>query len=331
MTVQAILAFGGAAAVAALATRALLPLLPRLHLVDVPNERSSHARVTPKGGGIAVVLTIALAWLFVVPEAHWPVLALAVLLAVMGLWDDIAGLPAGLRLVLQAIAVWAGLRIFEGVLFFQGLLPPLADKAVVGLAWLWFVNLFNFMDGIDGIAGIETVAIAGGVAVGLVLLGEGRGALAAAVVAGAALGFLIFNWPPAKVFLGDVGSQPLGFVLGFLLLGLAARGAWAAALILPLYFLADATITLLRRLARGEKVWQAHRGHFYQHATQGLGGKHRPVVERVLLLDLALVALALAAVLRPTWAWGMLGLAVLATAGLLVHFDQLGKAKGHGV
>jgi UDP-N-acetylmuramyl pentapeptide phosphotransferase/UDP-N-acetylglucosamine-1-phosphate transferase len=110
----------------------------------------------------------------------------------------------------------------------------------------------------------------------------------AAAVAAAAAGFLVWNWAPARIFLGDVGSVPLGYLLGFLLLEQAARGHWKVAVILPLYFLADATITLLRRLSRGQRVWQAHRQHFYQRAVQrGLG--HAAVVQRVIAADIVLI------------------------------------------
>ena len=152
------------------------------------------------------------------------------------------------------------------------------------------------MDGIDGLAGSEAAAIG----VGLLLfsaLGSGLDpgmALLAAPILGAALGFLVWNWSPARIFLGDVGSTPLGYLIGFLLLDLAVRGHWKVALILPLYFLADATITLLRRLLRGERIWQAHRQHFYQQAVRrGLG--HAAVVRRVIAADLLLIGCAWAA------------------------------------
>src|SRR6202011_3993706 len=121
----------------------------------------------------------------------------------------------------------------------------------------------------------------------------GLAALAAAIVATAA-GFLVWNWAPARIFLGDVGSVPLGYLLGFLLLDAAARGHWKLALILPLYFLADATITLLRRLLRGERVWQAHREHFYQQAVRD-GLDHGAVVKRVIVADLLLIGCGWAA------------------------------------
>jgi UDP-N-acetylmuramyl pentapeptide phosphotransferase/UDP-N-acetylglucosamine-1-phosphate transferase len=139
-------------------------------------------------------------------------------------------------------------------------------------------------------------------------------------VAGAAFGFLPWNWQPARIFLGDVGSVPLGYALGWLLLSLAAAGAWAAALILPLYYLADATLTLMRRLARGERVWQAHREHFYQRATQA-GRSHAAVVSLVALADAVLIALALGSA---RWPWAMLAAAVAAVALLLAVLARRG-------
>ena len=156
------------------------------------------------------------------------------------------------------------------------------------------MNLFNFMDGIDGLAGGEAASIGAGLAL-VASLGALDPALAlyGLAAAGAALGFLMWNWHPAKLFMGDVGSVPLGFTLGWLLLVLAASGLWVAALLIPAYFLADATFTLLRRLAEGKKVWQAHREHFYQKATQR-GRNHAQVVRLVLALNAALLLLAVA-------------------------------------
>jgi UDP-N-acetylmuramyl pentapeptide phosphotransferase/UDP-N-acetylglucosamine-1-phosphate transferase len=165
--------------------------------------------------------------------------------------------------------------------------------ALSGVAWLWFVNLFNFMDGIDGLAGSETAAIG----LGAVLLasigavGVVPGALGLVLV-GAALGFLLWNWQPAKIFLGDVGSIPLGYLIGWLLLALAAQGHWVAALLLPGYYLADASLTLARRLMRGERIWQAHREHFYQHAVRQ-GRSHAQVVLAISITNGGLLILAL--------------------------------------
>jgi UDP-N-acetylmuramyl pentapeptide phosphotransferase/UDP-N-acetylglucosamine-1-phosphate transferase len=213
------------------------------------------------------------------------------------------------RLLAQAAAVAIGILVLPGP-------RDLLYLAAIGLLWIWWINLFNFMDGIDGLAGSEAAAIGAG----LLLFGSvGAGAdsalqaLAAAVI-GAAVGFLVWNWAPAGVFLGDVGSVPLGYLLGFLLLGLAVRGYWKIALVLPLYFLADATITLARRLLRGERVWEAHREHFYQQAVRrGLG--HAAVVERVVAADLVLIGCGWAA----ENGWGAVSLAAsAATVAILL-------------
>ncbi|HCP00684.1 MAG TPA: glycosyl transferase, partial [Rhodospirillaceae bacterium] len=141
----------------------------------------------------------------------------------------------------------------------------------------------------------------------------------ALAVAAAASGFLVWNWPPAKIFLGDSGSVPLGYLLGWLLLSLAADGAWQAAIILPLYYLADSTITLFRRIIRGEKFWLAHRDHFYQAAIKR-GMSHARVSSIIAVLNLALVALALVSVIGgegSTWSWAALGSALVIVVLLL--------------
>jgi UDP-N-acetylmuramyl pentapeptide phosphotransferase/UDP-N-acetylglucosamine-1-phosphate transferase len=268
---------------------------------DRPNARSSHAAPTPRGGGLAVLAVLLPAWaalgaLVGGPPRVWPVLALAVALGGLSLVDDLRRLPAAPRFAAQIAAVAAALAAFDGGLVFQGWLPLWADRALAGVVLLWFVNLFNFMDGIDGIAGVETLAVAGGL--GLVWLTAGApgpaGPALSWTLAAAAAGFLRWNWHPAKVFLGDVGSIPVGFLLGWLLLEAAAAGQWAAALILPAYYLFDATVTLLRRVARGARPWRAHREHAYQVAVQA-GRDHAWVCRRVAAADGVLIACGLLA------------------------------------
>ncbi len=321
----------GAGLVAWLGTRALIPLLRRGVLLDRPNERSSHETPTPRGGGVAVIAAIVLAWLALAglglpPRASSPILFGAVLLAAVSWLDDLRGLPPAARLLAQFVAVALAFLTQTSVgPVFQGWLPGWLDAIGTLLMWVWFVNLFNFMDGIDGLAGGEAAAIG----FGLLLFASvgvghdpGLAALGAAIAA-AAIGFLVWNWAPARIFLGDVGSVPLGYLLGFLLLDQAARGQWKVALILPLYFLADATITLLRRLLRGERVWQAHREHFYQRAVQrGLG--HATVVQRVIAADLVLIGCAWAA----ENGWPILGLtAAGVTVALLLAWLGRGRAR----
>lgn len=328
----AAIVFIGIAALSWLATRIVLAYLERRAILDRPNERSSHTRPTPRGGGLAVTLV-----LFLVGGAlaiHLPIarLELCILLggmAVLALlsWlDDLMDLSAVLRFSIHILVVAAALALLPAdAQIFQGLLPPLLDRILAGLLWLWFINLYNFMDGIDGITGVETIAVGLGLfALSLLLPGllvlQGWLGLAAA---GAAFGFLLWNWHPARIFLGDVGSVPLGFLLGWLLLETAAAGQWAPALILPLYYLADATLTLLRRAARGEKVWRAHREHFYQRPVlRGL--PHDRIVWPIAAGNFLLIVLALAAA-RGGALPALAGAAAI-VAFLLVWLARAGRA-----
>jgi UDP-N-acetylmuramyl pentapeptide phosphotransferase/UDP-N-acetylglucosamine-1-phosphate transferase len=192
------------------------------------------------------------------------------------------------------------------------------------LGWTWFINLYNFMDGIDGLTGVETISIATGLC--LVMTWAGIDApyvdFLTLALTGACLGFLVHNWHPARIFLGDIGSVPLGYVVGFCLLSLAVKGHLAAALILPLYYLFDSGITITRRALRGEKIWQAHREHFYQHAAQGTG-RHDRVVLWIALANATLVAAAAAAVFYPA---ASLSAGMLIVAVLLGKLHRLGRA-----
>ena len=247
----------------------LRPLLQR-HALAHPNARSSHKIPTPQGGGYAVIAATAgivgVASLLlgepgVGNQSLWLVLAATAFLAVVGAIDDLHTIAVLPRLILQAVAVAIVLAALPGELRLVPSLPYWLERGFIGIAILWFVNLVNFMDGIDWMTVAEVVPLAAG----LVLFGL-MGALPrdATVVAlalgGAMIGFAPFNRPAAKLFLGDVGSLPIGLLLGWLLTLLAA-GHLAAALLLPLYYVADATVTLLRRLFKGERVTQAHRSH----------------------------------------------------------------------
>ena len=312
-----------------IAVQLLLTRFARFAL-DRPNERSLHVVPIPRGAGIAVVGAILLACLglsqlVLTPTVSRPVLVGTALLAAVSWIDDVRSLPAAVRLAVQLVAIGLALRAgLPGGLVFQGWLPTALDGIATALLWLWFINLFNFMDGIDGLAGSEAAAIG----LGLMLfaaVGTGRDPellLLGAAVAAAAIGFLVWNWAPARIFLGDVGSVPLGYLLGFLLLDQAAHGRWEIALILPLYFLADPTITLLRRLRRGERVWEAHRQHFYQRAVQR-GHGHAAVVRRVIAANLVLIGCGWAA----ENGWPILGLGVAAvTVAVLLAWLAAARA-----
>lgn len=297
------------------AVRYLRVWLLRRAFLDLPNERSSHSAPTPRGGGLAVMAVVLAAWILLAlrtgaPEGLWIVIPGAGLLMALSWMDDRKNLPAGPRFMIQAVVVATGLVALPPGAVFQDFLPFWLDRLLAAIGWLWFLNLYNFMDGIDGITGVETIAVATGVAFlsHLAALHPDFVPLSLTLAAAAA-GFLVWNWQPAKIFLGDVGSVPLGFLLGWLLLSLAAQGLWAGALILPAYYLADATLTLAKRAWRREKIWQAHRSHFYQQAVQK-GLSHAKVSLVIAAANLGLVATALQSPDLP--------FSSLATAGMIV-------------
>jgi UDP-N-acetylmuramyl pentapeptide phosphotransferase/UDP-N-acetylglucosamine-1-phosphate transferase len=291
--------------------------------LESPNARSMHSVPVPAGAGIAMVGTTLALWPWWhgrVDGAHLVLLASFAGLGALSWIDDRRQLPVAIRLGAQALVVALCLAALPSDARVMQVGPLILERILLGLAWLWFINLFNFMDGIDGLAGSETIAVALGYLALLTYAGLAdpfwRLAL---VIAASAAGYLFWNWHPARVFMGDAGSIPLGFLVGWLMLDLALRGQWAAGLILPLYFVADATFTLLARAYRGEKLWQAHRQHFYQRAVLG-GATPARVVCRVGAANVMLVVLALASVSHPVPA---LIAAVAIVAGLLGHLESL--------
>lgn len=310
MLVTAVLALVAAALLSAALIVVLKPLLLRYALAR-PNARSSHKVPTPQGGGIAVVgAALAIGGIALTAStgltSDMVVIGVAcVVLGCVGAVDDIRPLPALPRLVLQLGAVTAVIGTLDAPIL-PDILPLWIERGLLVFAGLWFVNLVNFMDGLDWITAAEMVPVTAFVALaGLAGVLPAAPALAAAALCGAILGFAPFNKPVARLFLGDVGSLPIGLLVGWLLVQLAAAGALAAALLVPLYYLADATITLLRRLSRGERIWEAHRSHFYQQATDN-GFSALAVSAHVFGLNLALAALAGATLVWPSAAaqWG---------------------------
>jgi UDP-N-acetylmuramyl pentapeptide phosphotransferase/UDP-N-acetylglucosamine-1-phosphate transferase/uncharacterized membrane protein len=218
------------------------------------------------------------------------------LLAVVGGIDDVHGLAPLPRLITQCAAVVIVITVLPHDLRLLPMLPWWIEATCLLIGGIWFVNLTNFMDGIDWMTVAEVVPVTGAIVLlGLLGIVAPLPTLVALALLGAMLGFAPFNKPVARLFLGDVGSLPIGLVLGWLLLRVAGRGELAAALILPLHYVADATLTLIRRMAAGEPIWQAHRSHFYQRAIDG-GFTVPEIIARVFAVNLALVALALIAV-----------------------------------
>jgi len=299
--------------------------LKRRAVLDHPNERSSHVVATPRGGGLGLLAVLLPFWgysaLLYPASLMQAALGLAATMAglsAISFLDDLRSLPAWLRFAAQIAAVANVLSLLPADhLVFGGAIPILADRVITGLAWVWFLNLFNFMDGIDGISGVEAASIATGVTLlSAIMPGTWFLDVPSLALIGCAGAFLAFNWHPAKVFMGDVGSIPLGFGLFWLLLMLWLTGAREAALILPAYYLADATLTLGRRALAGEKIWRAHRSHFYQRAAQN-GASHDWIARRILAANIALIAIAVATPYLPAFIG--LVLAAIVTAALLIR------------
>ncbi len=316
--VLAAVAFG----VSYLATGRLVTVLRHHKILDIPNRRSSHASITPRGGGLGILLGllvgILLAHLFGIQMLAWPVLITLLLTAGVGFADDLFGISALLRLAVQAIAAglivysFGGLERFPLPTPFDIALGPFAEFAAV----IWIVgvvNIYNFLDGIDGYAGVQ--AVIAGLAFALALV-DPVTTVAGVVVAASAGGFLLHNWHPARVFMGDVGSTVLGLYFAVLpfqaaspsnrhhLVFLTAMFLW--------FFLSDGAHTILRRIRRREKLWRPHRSHLYQRLIQ-TGLKHDDVVLWISAASLSVAGFAVTGWhynSTPT-AWGVLVAAIL--------------------
>lgn len=270
-------------------TGAAYVLLKRFQVLDNPNHRSNHATPTPRGGGLGIV--VAISFLLMIVGTGWQITAGFALLAFVSFYDDLRSLPARWRFAAQVFAVILGLCAMPELSLSP--LPRWLELPLLAWAWLWFINLFNFMDGSDGLAASEAVLIAIGIMLVVLVDANPYPLLNQALILGAAsVAFLPWNWHPAKIFMGDVGSIPLGFLLGYLLISLAVSGYWAAALILPAAFVVDASSTLFLRFRKGERLNQAHSDHAYQKAIRA-GMTHDTVAREFVAMNLLLIVLAL--------------------------------------
>ena len=256
--------------------------------LDLPNQRSLHSTPTPRLGGVGIVAGIAAAWVYTNPPFEPLLLAALALLIGVSLLDDLKDVGVTWRLMIHVTsAVLAAMAVLRGA--------DLWVLTIAALAIAWMINLYNFMDGADGIAG--GMAVIGFGAYGAAALAGGDFLLAATSlsIAGAALGFLLFNFPPARVFMGDVGAIPLGCLAAVLDLAGWQRGAWPwwFGVLIFSPFIADASLTLAKRLMRGARVWRAHREHYYQRLIQS-GWSHRKTAYAQYTMTLGCAAIAFA-------------------------------------
>lgn len=310
----------------------LHPLLRRYALAR-PNARSSHAAPTPQGGGIAVMAATAIAAVLTGPLGVFPVdheiaivMAAAFCLAAVGVIDDLRPIPVIPRLALQLAIVAVLVAMLPAQIRILQTIPIGLERTLLILGLLWFINLVNFMDGLDWMTVAEMLPLSAALAAFAFFGAAPAGVLPIALaLAGALLGFAPFNRPIARLFLGDVGSLPIGLVTGWCLIEFASQAHLAAAVLLPLYYLADATITLFRRIAKGERFWDAHRSHFYQRATDN-GFSVGQVVAEVFLLNLCLAGLAAASVVVGSVAADAVAL-VLGALGVMVVLVRFSKPR----
>jgi UDP-N-acetylmuramyl pentapeptide phosphotransferase/UDP-N-acetylglucosamine-1-phosphate transferase len=324
MVLTGVLIAGVALVVAWGVTRALVPLLRQRGVLDVPNERSSHEQPTPRGGGLGILAGVAVsagvAGVMGLPLPGGSFWGGAAIIAAVGLVDDrTGGLSALVRFGLQGVAAAVVLVGAGGGIAHLPFPPPLdppVDWLGVPLALLWLVavtNFYNFLDGIDGFAGLQGM-IAG---VALAVLSTSSPIFAVGLgIAGGCLGFLLYNWHPARIFMGDVGSATLGFMfaaLPFQMPGPLREEALFVVAMVLWFFLADGAYTLLRRALRGERVWEPHRSHLYQRLLK-TGLRHDQVALRVNVAASALAACAVAVwhYGRAAGQWGALALALVA-------------------
>lgn len=274
-------------------------------LLDIPNARSSHSTPTPRGGGLSIVVVTLLSALIgavLYPDQSGLVCLLAftgLSYAALGWLDDHFDLPSLVRFVIQLLFAFIAIGWLATT---EGMALPWNVPAYllipVAVLWVvWMANLYNFMDGIDGIAAIEALVLSATSAAWFGAIGADGMMLIVLAVAGSSLGFLCWNWSPARIFMGDAGSVALGAL--FAMIALIGSSHYAipmtAFFILYAVFLVDATLTLVKRMLRGEKWWQAHRSHYYQRAVQS-GWSHGQVSGAVLIINIVLAGLATALV-----------------------------------
>lgn len=292
------------------------------NLIDIPNDRSSHTIPTPRGGGLSIVVLFLFSITFVDTlsrDIFFALMGSGSLISVIGFWDDHDHIPAKWRLLVHFTASFWVLYWLGGIAEFQvfnyQFEPGFIGLVLVAFLLVWLLNLFNFMDGIDGIAASEAIFVSGAGAFFSWMYGLESLMFVALMLAASTMGFLFLNWPPAKIFLGDVGSSFLGLILGIIAYANILEGVSVYIWVILLgVFLVDSGVTLLRRILNGERWYEAHCSHAYQHAAKKWG--HEKVTISVIAINLFwLLPLAVVSYIKPDV--GLL-IAVLAMTPLII-------------
>ena len=287
-------------------------VMSKFNIVDKPSQRRAHSKVTPRGGGIAFVITFCL----LLPSFEYfylgnfynsfNIISIFAPIALVSFWDDVSEIPISFRLLIHLLcSALAVMWLIHPHRILHSELSLNIDLIIGSFALLTFLNVYNFLDGIDGITVSESIHLSITI---LILCFFNHDIIpnvwtiitVACIILGWSCGFILFNWQPASIFIGDVGSIGLGFIIGVCLLTVASGSdrLFAACVISSLYYIADGGLTLLIRLVKGEKVWQPHLQHFFQKAV-AKGLSHRTVVLRIVKCNLILMLLSVGSLFYP--------------------------------
>lgn len=295
-----------------LLTKLLINLLPKYGMIDAPSARRVHNKETPRGGGIAFVIILGI----LLPLFEYcvfgqfgrsnAILQIFLPISLVSFWDDISHVMVPIRLVIHVICSFLAIMwlIHPSVVLGYGI-PVYLDLVISAFALLTFLNLYNFLDGIDGITVCETAHLSITIIILCVLAYDiipnvDMVIIITTIILGWSIGFFYFNWQPAKIFLGDTGSISIGFLLGVCLLTVASASAklFAACVIASLYYVVDGGLTILIRIAKGEKIWEPHLQHFFQKSVRR-GHSHKKVVKRIIKCNLLLMILSICSLYYP--------------------------------
>lgn len=293
-------------------TKSLIHIMTSLNIVDEPGMRRAHKKVTPRGGGLALVILFCFLfplWEYLQTNSFGysiTILQIFLPIAVISLWDDIIGISVSFRLFIHLLcSVLTIMWLVHPNKVLGEDVPILIDLCLATIALATFLNVYNFMDGIDGISASQSIHMSITILILCFLNSDtipniGFIVPTMFIILGWSVSFLIFNWQPAKIFLGDVGSISLGFLLGSCLLMIASSSLhlFLSCIITTLYYIADGGLTILIRLMNGEKIWQPHLNHFFQRAVRN-GLSHSKVVKRIILCNICLMFCAIACVYYP--------------------------------
>lgn len=293
-------------------TRILIKIMPKLGIVDIPSNRRAHSEITPRGGGLSLVIIYSIllpAFEYYVigsTDGSFMLLQIFIPISLVSFWDDISHVMIPLRLLIHFLcSMLAIMWLVHPSPILHSEIPVYLDLAIGTFALLTFLNVYNFMDGIDGITVSQSLHYSATILLLCfvrydIIPNVDMIIITAAIIGGWSLGFLYFNWQPAKIFLGDVGSISLGFLIGVCLLTIASGSAklFAACVIASLYYIADGGLTILIRVVKGERIWEPHLQHFFQKSVK-TGKSHKRTVKRIMKCNILLMLLAVQSLYYP--------------------------------